>query len=429
MTKHTVTDRSAVSSATTKPITETSSFKTNNRITMCCRPMEAARTNAIKPTRQVQSSLLDSAPGIETGDAGTNIEPAGDLFIPRETNDGLFRIGSNNINGSQMTFRGLNVAKDIEVTDSYGFDMMGLQETKKPWTAANRQTYNVQCNIMWPNGGARNAFSSAPWEFDERDYQAGGTLLSLHGRNIGRLVRKGEDPLGRFEWMRLRGERDEGVLVINAYRVCQTATSNPDVYTQFHQERTGLRAKGIKNPDPRKQLLKDLLSLIDEHRLEGYRPILLWDANEDWVKRSHKHEGEQLVKFMQDAQLADPFYNKFGFAPRTYVRSQNRLDYILVDPALTHAIQRIGYLGNTEANGSDHAMAYVDFDEKLLFKGLINRPTEIHSREFMVEQDDKKLRFTTIVRTFFLNHNIPERVFKLAALFAESGATQQNLRT
>ena len=79
------------------------------------------------------------------------------------------------------------------------------------------------------------------------------------------MVWKGEDPLGRFEWMLLHGERDEGVVVINAYRVCQVATSNPGVYTQFHQKSTGLRARGIKNPNPRKQLLKDLLDLIDEH--------------------------------------------------------------------------------------------------------------------------------------------------------------------
>ena len=228
--------------------------------------------------------------------------------------------------------------------------------------------------------------------------------------------------------MKLRGTRDEGIIVINAYRVCQSGTSNPDAFTQFQQERTGLRARGIKNPDPRKQILSDILNLIDESRLEGYRPILCWDANEDWVKRSHPNEGDQLTNFMRDAQLADPFYNKFGYAPRTYVRSNNRLDYILVDPALTYSIKRIGYMENSEANFSDHALAYIDFDEKMLFRGLVNRPTEIHSRQFMVEQTDKKLVFTTVARTYFLRHKIPTRVFKLVALFAELGPTSANIR-
>jgi hypothetical protein len=41
-------------------------------------------------------------------------------------------------------------------------------------------------------------------------------------------------------------------------------------------------------------------------------------------------------------------------------------------------------------------MVYVDFDEKLLFKGLINRPTDLFAREILLEQSDKKLRFTTL---------------------------------
>jgi hypothetical protein len=161
-------------------------------------------------------------------------------------------------------------------------------------------------------------------------------------------------------------------------------------------EYIGLRESGIKDPQPRFQILKDLTTFIDEKREQGYRPIVMMDANEDWVAESHKQQGNKLKKFMQHSQLADPFFLKFNQAPRTYVRGKHRLDYILVDPALLPAIRNIGYLGSMEANISDHTMAYIDFDEKLLFKGLINRPTEIHSREFMICQDDKKLKFTTL---------------------------------
>ena len=130
---------------------------------------------------------------------------------------------------------------------------------------------------------------------------------------------------------------------------------------------------------------------------------------------------------MQQTQLVDPYYMKFNKAPRTYIRGTSRLDYILVDPALVPAIKRIGYMGSTEGNRSDHTMAFVDFDEKILFKGLINRPTEIHSREFMICQDDKKLKFTTLSRTQFIIHKIAERVMALAADFVETGATDNNI--
>ena len=105
------------------------------------------------------------------------------------------------------------------------------------------------------------------------------------------------------------------------------------------------------------------------------------DANEDWVKKSHP--GNKLEEFMNDTQLIDPFYEKFKTSPRTYVNGSNRLDYILIDAGLQQAIRRQGYLGNLDANMSDHTLCYIDFDEKALFRGLINRPSEIHAREFL----------------------------------------------
>lgn len=306
-----------------------------------------------------------------------------------------------------MGHRGFEVAPDIDVNDELGIDISGLQETKKPWTAANRRLYNQQAQLKWPQG-ARNIFSSAPWSHDEKDYMAGGTLLSLHGRVLGRIESTGSDKWGRFCYTTLRGSRDEGIVVINAYRTCHVKADNPGPFTSYQMEYIGLRESGIKDPQPRFQILKDLTTLIDKKREQGYRPIVMMDANEDWVAESHKQQGNKLKKFMQHSQLVDPFFLKFNQAPRTYVRGKHRLDYILVDPALLPAIRSIGYLGSTEANISDHTMAYIDFDEKLLFKGLINRPTEIHSREFMICQDDKKLKFTTLARTQFNHHKIHE---------------------
>jgi hypothetical protein len=34
-------------------------------------------------------------------------------------------------------------------------------------------------------------------------------------------------------------------------------------------------------------------------------------------------------------------------------------------------------------------MAYIDFNAKKLVRGIINLPTEIHSREFLIEQTGK----------------------------------------
>lgn len=74
---------------------------------------------------------------------------------------------------------------------------------------------------------------------------------------------------------------------------------------------------GVVDPNQRKQLLTDLTSLIRLHRSEGYQPLLLIDANGDY---NDQHTPDKdLQKFLKQAHLTDPFYNKFGISPRTSV--------------------------------------------------------------------------------------------------------------
>eukprot|EP00956_Cyclotella_meneghiniana_P000053 scaffold113_cov50-Cyclotella_meneghiniana.AAC.2 len=386
--------------------------------------MGAITTHQGSQPPKTQTNILEWSHSSKHTESGNNIEPTGDPLTKRNPDDGILRFGSNNINGIKITPNG--VIPEIDTIDELGFDIMAYQETKIPWTQNNTRQYNQQMQFKWPHG-VRSTFSSAPSKYDDSNFQPGGTLLTLHSKTKGRVLEQGSDPLGRFCWMTLRGARDEGILVISAYRVCHTLADNPGPFTAFHQQYTAFREKGIEKPDPRQLILTDLTSLISEKRTKGFRPILMMDANEDWVKKSHP--GNKLEEFMNDTQLIDPFYEAFKTSPRTYVNGSNRLDYILIDAGLQQAIRRQGYLGNLDANMSDHTMCYIDFDEKALFRGLINRPSEIHAREFLIEQDDKKLKFTTTARTQFLQHNIAERVFKLAAAFSEHGATDMNIAT
>jgi hypothetical protein len=222
----------------------------------------------------IQTDLTDHITSSKASESGQNIEASGDPLIERTANDGLLRVFSNNINGSQMSLRGFEIAPDIDVTDDVGADIAALQETKKPWNAANKNKYNQQTQLKWPQG-VRNIFSSAPWSYDERDFMAGGTLLSLHGKVIGRVVEAEADKWGRFCWTTLRGSCDEGILLINAYRTCHVKTDNPGPFTSFQMEYTGLRESGIKDPQPRFQILTDLTALIDQKREQGYRPIVV----------------------------------------------------------------------------------------------------------------------------------------------------------
>jgi hypothetical protein len=189
--------------------------------------------------------------------------------------------------------------------------------------------------------------------------------------------------------MALRGGRDEGILCISGYRTPHAAADHPGPNTAYSIQYDDQRERGIKKPNPRQQFLDDLTVLIKEYRAKGYCPIIALDANEDWVNCSHPTERERLHKFIIRNQLCDPYFNKFQVAPRTYIDGPWRLDYILIDTALEDAVERVGYLGSHEGNFSDHTMAYIDFNAKKLVRGIINLPTEIHSREFLIEQTGK----------------------------------------
>ena len=100
--------------------------------------------------------------------------------------------------------------------------------------------------------------------------------------------------------------------------------------------------QGVKKPNPRKQILTDLLELIRKKRLEGCRPVQMMDANkDDYCDKEPDHD---FRKFVEDAHLVDHFHEKFPEPTWTYTRGKKRLDRILFDPALVGAVERIGYL-------------------------------------------------------------------------------------
>ena len=95
--------------------------------------------------------------------------------------------------------------------------------------------------------------------------------------------------------------------------------------TAHDQQRTYLRKKGMKDPDPRNQILKDLTKLIEEYIPQGYHPMVIGDFNDDI-------DSTEMEKFMEDNLLIDIIADMHEEQPpRTYIHGSRRLDYILGD--------------------------------------------------------------------------------------------------
>ncbi len=176
----------------------------------------------------------------------SNIPPAGDTLIDRHDNDGYTRFGFQNIRGSNID-SGLEIATEIDNMINLGVDIQGLAETNRPWNHANKWKYNFMMKQVFQQ--ARKVYASSPTD-RTTNYQPGGNLLSITCDNVGRIQHTGHDPMGHFAWTTLRGKRDEGLLVIVAYRVCQDHTSKAGAFTAYQQQFTELCKQGQPRPNP-----------------------------------------------------------------------------------------------------------------------------------------------------------------------------------
>jgi hypothetical protein len=340
-----------------------------------------------------------------------NIDAAGDR-LPNKKEEHTLRIAFQNIHGATDLQRQA-IATEIEAMEELNIDIMGMAEMNKPWTPHQKALHEAYMNKRFRI--SRTIFTAAPTDRHDATYQPGGNLITANGEVTGRIDGRGVDKWGRYCWFSLQGRRDEGVIIIVAYRVCQEKHHHPGEHTAYHQQYVALRESGHRDPNPRQQILDDLKELISEKRALGYRPILMMDANGDYVHGTDK----KLSTFLTQTGLCDPYQERFPDPTRTYIYGLSRIDYIFMDRALTHSIRRIGYLASQEGAASDHVMAFVDMDQKSLFAGLINRPPPVHSREILIEQEDKVQDFLRALKPQFDYHNFARRVFDLSGKFAK----------
>jgi hypothetical protein len=133
-----------------------------------------------------------------------------------------------------------------------------------------------------------------------------------------------------------------------------------------------------------------------------------------------------MKEFIDKANLDNAYYNKFNDSQRTYMWGTKRLDYILIDPSLTQAVECIGYLGTHEGSDTDHVYAYMDLNDAKSHQGFVHRPINTKSRDFTLTQSDKVKTFTDSLVLAASENTYKERVDKLARSFHEYGPTYDN---
>ena len=213
---------------------------------------------------RIQTSLLKYITRNRANACGDNedeilsepIPAFGDKIEQKESN--VTRFAFQNIHGMKTT---PEHSEEVQAMDELEIDIFAISEVNLNTTDTTKQLVNTILNQRFGRGNIAMAVQST----DKAGYHPGGTSIITRGPAIGRIKKRIEDKMGRFTINVLEGKEGSGILCISIYRVHQTRGSKAGPNTAYSRQCDEMRLKGVQNPDPRKQILKDLTNIIQEY--------------------------------------------------------------------------------------------------------------------------------------------------------------------
>jgi hypothetical protein len=136
-----------------------------------------------------------------------------------------------------------------------------------------------------------------------------------------------------------KGKSGAKLLIITLYRVGANISIKRDgPKTVHHQEWNLLRNKGVEDPNPRDQVIEDLISFIKANQEQEYEIILAADANENMRALSTR---KGFGKLMQACQLKDLHADLP--CTETHIEGSKPIDCILGSAKISGHVIRAGY--------------------------------------------------------------------------------------
>ena len=275
------------------------------------------------------------------------------------------RLFFQNANGLTHTSTLEDYRYYLSCLQSYDVDIIGLLETNTCWAHphlksdfhAAVQTFHKQSKVCF--GSPNYTIDPCP---TTESHQAGGNVTLVTGPMASRAHGADiQDPSGLGRWCgyTLLGKLDQKLTLISAYRVCHGSPSLVPLGSSFLREYEHLRAQKHSRPNPRRQFLTDLQTLVLQLQESGHAMVVMLDANS--TLSSDNHFSDFIASCgLNDLHFDDP-------APSTYIGSADRrIDFILgCDQVLQH-LSRSGTLSYSEGPQSDHRGLYVDLDLSFL---------------------------------------------------------------
>jgi hypothetical protein len=177
----------------------------------------------------------------------------------------------------------------------------------------------------------------------KRPYLPGGTLTLTVGKWRSYIESEilDTEQLGRWTGNSYRLSPISKMHIITAYRVCESRAYEDKSLSTYNQQYVGLQTKGIKNPDPRQQIIDDLIILIKSLTKNKDDYLMLGiDANA-YIQTDKKG----LQKLCNECNIVDMYSSiheedEENFPTR--INGSKRIDYILCTTNLFHHVQKVG---------------------------------------------------------------------------------------
>jgi hypothetical protein len=201
----------------------------------------------------------------------------------------------------------------------------------------------------------------------KRSYLPGGTLTLTVGKWRSFIDGDILDPeqLGRWTGNSYRLSPDSKLHVMTAYRVCDSKAEYDTSLSTFNQQYIGLQNKGYTNPNPRQQIIDDLIIQIKKLTKSEKDYLMIGiDANADITI-----DKKGLQKLCKECDLVDMYesiHTEDNENFPTHINGSKRIDYILCTTNLLHHVQKVGYIPFHEGIDSDHRAVFCDIDECIL---------------------------------------------------------------
>ena len=212
---------------------------------------------------------------------------------------------------------------------------------------------------------------------------------------------------------------------VTAYRVGKNRTlETAGPRTVYAQEWYNLRTKGHKNPNPRKQFIRDIKKQINQWTEQGHSVLLYMDANE---RMGEEQDG--IVTLCADCGLIDPhehFLNEPE--PASYIRGKHRIDYCLCTRDVLNSIMDLNFEAFGQGPGKDHRGIIIDLDEDTLLGGKTNDLIAAASRVVSSKNPDHNKIYKDVLLRQLEIHRVEGRIQELKTAIQTRTTTAAHVR-